>query len=152
AAKYELDENVEALAETVGHINRITSDLQDQLMKARMLPIETVFNRFPRVVRDLAQKIGKEVELELVGGETELDHSVMVAIGDQLLHILRTSTDHGVEAPDDRVKLGKPRAGAVKVSARHEENHIVIDIEDDGKGIDVERVKKKAIEAGILTQ
>lgn len=146
------DPNIDALAETVSHIARITSDLQDQIMKARMMPIETVFNRFPRVVRDLAQKLGKDVKLELVGGETELDRSVIEVIGDPLLHILRNSIDHGLEDPADRIKAGKPAQGTVVVSARHQENHIVIEIVDDGKGIDVERVKRKAVETGFMTQ
>ncbi len=152
ASKYDYDENIEALAETVGHIARITSDLQDQIMKARMLPIETVFNRFPRMVRDLSQKIGKDIKLELVGGETELDRSVIEVIGDPLMHILRNSVDHGVELPEDRVKAGKPAQGHVVVSARHQENHIVIEITDDGKGIDVERVKAKAVQTGVITK
>jgi len=152
ASKYEYDENIEALGETVGHITRITADLQDQIMKARMLPIETVFNRFPRMVRDLAQKIGKEIKLDLVGGESELDRSVIEVIGDPLLHILRNSIDHGIESPDDREKLGKPRSGRVVVSARHQENHIVIEIEDDGRGIDHERVRQKAIQSGLVTK
>lgn len=151
AAKYDNEENVEALAETVSHIARITSDLQDQIMKARMLPIETVFNRFPRMVRDLANKVGKEIQLDLEGGDTELDRSVIEAIGDPLLHILRNSVDHGIEPPEDRVKAGKPQTGRILVSARHQENHIVIDIEDDGRGIDVARVKQKAIENGLVS-
>jgi two-component system chemotaxis sensor kinase CheA len=151
AAKFELDENVEALAETVGHISRITSDLQDILLKARMLPIETVFNRLPRAVRDLAQRMGKEVNLELVGGETELDRSVIEVLGDPLLHILRNSVDHGIEAPDDRERAGKPRRGTVTVSARHQEGHIIVEIADDGRGIDVKRVKAKAVERGLLS-
>jgi len=151
AAKYELDENVEGLAETVGHISRITADLQDQIMKARMLPIETVLNRFPRMVRDLAQKINKEINLQLEGGETELDRSVIEVIGDPLLHILRNSIDHGIEAPADREAAGKTPAGNVTVRARHQENHIVIEIEDDGRGIDVERVKAKAVSNGLIT-
>lgn len=152
ASKYDYDENIEALAETVGHIARITGDLQDQIMKARMLPIETVFNRFPRMVRDLAQKFGKDIKLELEGGETELDRSVIEVIGDPLMHILRNSVDHGVELPEERVKAGKPAQGRVVVSARHQENHIVIEITDDGKGIDVERVKAKAVQTGVITK
>lgn len=152
ASKYEYDENIEALGETVGHITRITADLQDQIMKARMLPIETVFNRFPRMVRDLAQKVGKEINLELLGGETELDRSVIEVIGDPLLHILRNSIDHGIELPEDRKKAGKPVEGKVKVSARHQENHIVIDIEDDGRGIDHERIREKAIQSGFVSK
>lgn len=152
AAKYEYDENIEALGETVGHITRITADLQDQIMKARMLPIETVFNRFPRMVRDLAQKVGKEINLELTGGETELDRSVIEVIGDPLLHILRNSIDHGIELPEDREKAGKPRAGNVTVTARHQENHIVIEIVDDGRGIDHIRVRDKAVQNGLISK
>lgn len=151
AAKYELDSSVEALAETVGHISRITSDLQDQLMKARMLPIETVFNRFPRMVRDLAHKIGKEVKLDLFGGETELDRSVIEVIGDPLIHILRNAVDHGIESSEQRKKLGKPEEGRITVSARHQENHIVIEIEDDGGGIDWQKVRSKAVNNGLIT-
>jgi two-component system, chemotaxis family, sensor kinase CheA len=145
------DTQVEDLSETVSHIARITSDLQDQIMKARMLPIETVFNRFPRVVRDLAQKLNKDIKLDLIGGETELDRSVIEVIGDPLLHILRNSIDHGIEMPEDREKAGKTRQGVVVVSARHQENHIVIEITDDGKGIDLDRVKNKAVEAGLVS-
>jgi two-component system, chemotaxis family, sensor kinase CheA len=152
AAKYEYDENIEALGETVGHITRITADLQDQIMKARMLPIETVFNRFPRMVRDLAQKVGKEINLELTGGETELDRSVIEVIGDPLLHILRNSIDHGIELPEEREKAGKPRTGNVTVSARHQENHIVIEIVDDGRGIDHARVRDKAVQSGFISK
>lgn len=149
AKKYN-DQHVDDLELTVSHIARITSDLQDQIMKARMMPIETVFNRFPRVVRDLAKKLGKEVHLELLGGDTELDRSVIEIIGDPLLHILRNSIDHGLEMPDERVKIGKPKQGRVVVSAKHQENHIVIEIIDDGKGIDVQRIKQKAIEIGSV--
>lgn len=152
SSKYDYDENIEALGETVGHITRITSDLQDQIMKARMLPIETVFNRFPRMVRDIAQKLGKEIRLELSGGETELDRSVIEVIGDPLLHILRNSVDHGIERPDAREAAGKPRQGVIHVSAKHQENHIVIEIEDDGAGIAVDKVKAKALASGLLTQ
>ncbi|GAB4117796.1 MAG: chemotaxis protein CheA [Fimbriimonadaceae bacterium] len=146
------DPNIDALEETVSHIARITSDLQDQIMKARMMPIETVFNRFPRVVRDLANKLGKDVKLELVGGETELDRSVIEVIGDPLLHILRNSVDHGLEDPDTREQVGKPRQGRVLVKACHQDNHIVIEISDDGRGIDAERIRKKAVEKGLLTK
>lgn len=151
ASKYDYDENIEALAETVGHITRITGDLQDQIMKARMLPIETVFNRFPRMVRDIAQKLGKEIRLDLTGGDTELDRSVIEVIGDPLLHILRNSVDHGIEMPEAREAAGKPRQGVIHVSAKHQENHIVIEIEDDGAGIAVEKVKAKALASGILS-
>lgn len=149
AGKYTLDKNLEALAETTGHLARIAADLQDGLMKTRMMPIETVFNRFPRMVRDLAHKLGKEVELELRGGETELDRSVLEVIGDPLIHILRNSIDHGLELPEARGD--KPRQGRVVLTARHQENHIVIEIEDDGRGIDAERLKAKAVANGTLS-
>lgn len=151
AAKYN-DAHIEALAETVGHIARITGDLQDQIMKARMMPIETVFNRFPRVVRDLAQKLGKEVKLDLVGGETELDRSVIEVIGDPLLHIIRNSLDHGLESAEERELVGKPRQGNIVVGARHQENHIIIEIVDDGRGIDVARIREKAVERGLVAR
>jgi two-component system chemotaxis sensor kinase CheA len=151
SARYE-DNSIDALAETVGHIARITSDLQDQIMKARMMPIETVFNRFPRVIRDLAQKLGKDVDLVLQGGETELDRSVIEVIGDPLLHILRNSIDHGLEMPDGRIAAGKNRQGRIVVSAKHQENHIVIEITDDGRGIDANRIRNKAVENGLLSR
>ncbi len=148
---YEFNELVESLNETAAHIGRITDELQEEIMKARMLPIDNVFNRFPRMVRDLAQKLGKEIQFNLEGKETELDRSVIEVIGDPLLHMLRNSVDHGIEMPDDREKAGKPRAGIVRLRAWHEENHIVIEIQDDGKGMDPERLRAKAVEKGLLT-
>lgn len=143
---------IEALNETVSHIGRISTDLQDQIMKARMLPIEVVFNRLPRVVRDLAHKLDKDINLVLEGGNTELDRSVIEVIGDPLLHLIRNSLDHGIELPDQREASGKPRTGTVTVKASHQENHMVIEIKDDGRGIDPNRLKAKAIETGRLTQ
>lgn len=143
---------IEALNETVSHIGRISTDLQDQIMKARMLPIEVVFNRLPRVVRDLAHKLDKDINLALEGGNTELDRSVIEVIGDPLLHLIRNSLDHGIELPDQREASGKPRTGTVTVKASHQENHMVIEIKDDGRGIDPNRLKAKAVETGRLTQ
>lgn len=144
--------SIDALNETVSHIGRITTDLQDQIMKARMLPIEVVFNRLPRVVRDLAHKLDKDIDLVLEGGSTELDRSVIEVIGDPLLHLIRNSLDHGIELPDQREASGKPRKGTVMVKASHQENHIVIEIRDDGRGIDPNRLRTKAVETGRLTQ
>lgn len=144
--------SIEALDETVAHIARITTDLQDQIMKARMLPIEVVFNRLPRVARDLAHKLDKDINLVLEGGDTELDRSVIEVIGDPILHLIRNSIDHGVELPDVREANGKPRQGRVVVSASHQENHIVIQISDDGRGIDPHQMKAKAVEKGKMTQ
>ena len=121
-------------------------------MKARMLPIEHVFNRFPRMVRDLAQRFGKEVRLVMEGQETELDRSVIEIISDPLIHMLRNSVDHGIEPPDERERIGKPRQGTVRLSARHEENYILIEIEDDGKGMDAAHLREVAVRKGVLSR
>ena len=141
----------ENLSETAAHIGRITDELQEEIMKARMLPVDNVFSRFPRMVRDLAQKLEKEVNFVIEGKETELDRSVIEVIGDPLIHMLRNSVDHGVEQPADRTAAGKPAAGTVWLRARHEENHIVIEIEDDGGGIDPEKLRANAVKKGVLT-
>ena len=141
----------ENLNETAAHIGRITDELQEEIMKARMLPIDNVFSRFPRMVRDLSQKLGKEVNFVVEGKETELDRSVIEVIGDPLIHMLRNSVDHGVEMPADRITAGKAAAGTVWLRARHEENHIVIEIEDDGGGIDPEKLRANAVKKGVLT-
>jgi two-component system chemotaxis sensor kinase CheA len=141
---------VSALNDRIRHLSRITGSLQEHVMKARMQPIETIFNRLPRTIRDLAQKTGKEIKLEIVGAETELDRSVIEAIGDPLLHILRNCADHGIEQPEARELAGKPRCGVIRLAARHEDHHIVIEIQDDGRGIDVGRVKEKAVASGRL--
>lgn len=143
---------IEHLHETSAHIGRITDALQEEIMKARMLPIDSAFNRFPRMVRDITQKLGKEVELVIEWRETELDRSVIESISDPLIHMLRNSVDHGIETPLDRIQAGKPRMGTVWVRARHQESHVVIEMEDDGKGIDPERLKAKALQMGILSQ
>ncbi len=139
------------LNETTLHLGRITDELQAEVMKSRMLPIGTVFSRFPRVVRDLAARQSKRVELVVEGQETELDRSVIEVIGDPLVHLLRNAIDHGVEAPADRRARGKPETARVRLAAEAVENSIVIIVEDDGAGIDAERVRQKAIERGTLT-
>jgi two-component system chemotaxis sensor kinase CheA len=121
-------------------------------MKSRMLPIENVFNRLPRVVRDVAAKRGKQVEFVMDGTETELDRSVIEEIGDPLLHLIRNAVDHGIEEPEERLAMGKPAAGCLKLSARHADSFILISIEDDGRGINLEAVKRKAVERGVVTQ
>lgn len=151
-ARFQHDELVDSLLETAGHIGRITDELQEHIMKARMLPIEHVFNRFPRMIRDLAQKFGKEVRLVMEGQETELDRSVIEIISDPLIHMLRNSVDHGIEPPDQRESLGKPRQGTIRLSAHHEENHILIEIEDDGNGMDPAHLREAAVRKGILTR
>ncbi|MGI9951234.1 chemotaxis protein CheA [Moorellaceae bacterium AZ2] len=145
------EELVEMLEEISLHIGRITSDLQEEIMKARMFPIDQVFNRFPRMVRDLAQKAGKEINFIVEGRETELDRTVIEEIGDPLIHLLRNAIDHGIEEPGERVRLGKPRYGTIALKAFHQENQIVIIVEDDGRGMDAEQLKRRAVERGLLS-
>jgi two-component system, chemotaxis family, sensor kinase CheA len=140
------------LQQTALHIGRITDELQEQVMKSRMLPIESVFNRLPRVVRDVASKQGKQIDFIVEGKDTELDRSVIEEIGDPLLHLIRNGVDHGIETPDERLAAGKPAIGRLKLSAQHADSFIVIRLEDDGKGVNVEAVKRKAVERGVVTQ
>ncbi|MEN6348065.1 MAG: chemotaxis protein CheA [Syntrophomonas sp.] len=139
------------LNETIEQIDRISTDLQSVVMKVRMVPVEQVFNRFPRMVRDLAKELNKEVEFLMEGKETELDRTVIDEIGDPLVHLLRNSIDHGIESPQERLKAGKPQKGTVMLRARHEGNNVYIEVEDDGAGINVKRVLEKAVEKGMLT-
>jgi two-component system chemotaxis sensor kinase CheA len=150
-AKLGVDELVETLEEVTVHVGRITGDLQEEIMKARMFPIEQVFNRFPRMVRDLSQKAGKEIEFIVEGRETELDRTVIEEIGDPLIHLLRNAIDHGIESPEERLKKGKPAQGTVHLKAFHQENQIVIIVEDDGRGMDAALIRQKAVEQGIIT-
>lgn len=145
-------EIVSQLNEATHRIARITTELQDEIMKTRLLPIDGVFQRMPRMVRDVCQKIGKEVDFQISGGETELDRSLLDVLADPIIHLLRNSVDHGIEMPDERLKAGKSRVGLVELSASHQENHIVIEIKDDGKGIDPEKIKEAALRKGVITQ
>ncbi|TWJ33517.1 chemotaxis protein CheA [Geobacter argillaceus] len=133
-------------------LNFVTSEVQMQVLKIRMIPVEKVFKKFPRIVRNLARELGKEVELHLLGEETELDRSVVDEIGDPLTHLIRNAMDHGVEMPEERAAAGKSRCGTIVLSAAHEGNQIVISIKDDGKGIDPDKVAAKAVEKGLVTQ
>jgi two-component system chemotaxis sensor kinase CheA len=139
------------LNETVEQINRITTDLQSVVQTVRMVPIESVFNRFPRMVRDLVKELGKEVNLIMEGKETELDRTVIDEIGDPMVHLLRNSLDHGIELPKDRIAAGKDPVGTVKLSAHHEGNNVVITVEDDGKGINVNAIREKAVRKEVAT-
>jgi len=132
------------------HLSRVTTDLGEEVMKVRMLPVSTVFDTFPRLVRDLAREKGKEVDLQVEGGETELDRKVLEEIKDPLMHILRNAVDHGIENPDGREKVGKPRTGTITLSAFQKGNNIVIEVSDDGAGINVDKVKKAALKAGVI--
>src|SRR5664279_3986106 len=118
------------------NLTRSSQALQAMVMQVRMIPVDIVFMRFPRLVRDLSSKLGKEVELQLVGRDTELDRTVVDALGDPLVHLVRNAMDHGVEHPDDRVAAGKPRIGTVEIAARHAGGSVVIEVKDAGSGID----------------
>ena len=152
AEKHGGDEVVSELNRTSTHIGRLTTELQEAINKARMFPIDNVFKRFPRMVRDVAQKQGKEVELIIEGEDTELDRSVSEEIGDPLIHLLRNAIGHGIESPAERAKAGKPTRGTVRLSAFHQENYIVIQVADDGRGIDPEAIKASAVRKGIVTE
>jgi two-component system chemotaxis sensor kinase CheA len=140
------------LTETLEQMDRVTTDLQTVVMKVRMVPVGQVFNRFPRMVRDLAKELGKELNLTIEGEETELDRTVIDEIGDPIMHLLRNSLDHGLEHPDEREAKGKPRIGEVGLIARHEGNNVVIMVTDDGKGIDADVIRRKAIEKGMISE
>ncbi|NPV92029.1 MAG: chemotaxis protein CheA [Firmicutes bacterium] len=145
-------QNLFELNETVEQFARISTDLQNVVMKVRMVPVEQVFNRFPRMVRDLAKDLGKEINFVMEGKETELDRTVIDEIGDPLVHLLRNSIDHGIEMPEVRESNGKPREGTVKLIARHEGNSVVIEVIDDGRGIDVEKNRKRGLELGWISE
>ncbi|NRR24033.1 chemotaxis protein CheA [Brevibacillus sp. MS2.2] len=138
------------LQETVEHMSRISGDLQNIILTMRMVPVEQVFNRFPRMIRDLQKDLNKKVNLEIIGAETELDRTVIDEIGDPLNHLLRNSLDHGIESPADRKKAGKPEEGKIELRAFHSGNHVFIEVKDDGAGINKDKVLKKALERGIV--
>ncbi|WP_056934007.1 chemotaxis protein CheW [Thermococcus barophilus] len=139
------------LSETLSTLSRLLTELQDEIMEMRLTPVAEVFNKFPRMVRELARKMGKEVELIIEGADIEVDRTILDKLGDVLVHLLRNAVDHGIEPPEEREKLGKPRTGRVELIARREKSHVEIIVKDDGRGIDPEKVKKKAIEKGLIT-
>jgi two-component system, chemotaxis family, sensor kinase CheA len=143
---------IKEMDEAIGMVDRSVSDLQNLMMNIRMIPLNQIFNRLPRVVRDVAQYDGKEVDFTIEGGETELDRSVMDGLNDPLLHLIRNAVNHGIESPEVREKAGKPRKGFVKLSAHRDRDNVIIELIDDGGGINIEKVKKKAVEKGMVTQ
>ncbi|MBM3274977.1 MAG: chemotaxis protein CheA, partial [Candidatus Sericytochromatia bacterium] len=147
AGQYQIEE----ISDVIRHVGSVIADIHAVVMKLRMMPVERVFSRFPRMVRDLGRELGKEVQLLIEGQETELDRLMIDEIADPLLHLLRNSVDHGLETPDERELMGKPRLGTVNLRARHEGNHVIIEVQDDGKGMDPERIKRKAVEKGLLS-
>jgi two-component system chemotaxis sensor kinase CheA len=150
--RYEGEEFLEELTQVVSIVSIVTTDLQIAVMKTRMLPVGKVFNKFPRMIRDLSRELNKKIELVIEGEDTELDKSIVEEIGDPLVHIIRNSCDHGIESPEERVAKGKPETGTVELKAYNEGNHIVIQINDDGKGLDPNMLKQKALEKGIITE
>ena len=150
--RYEGEKFLEELNQVVSSLSLVTTDIQLAVMKTRMLPIAKVFNKFPRMIRDLSRDLGKQIDLEISGEETELDKSIVEEIGDPLVHIIRNSCDHGIEDPETRKAIGKPEKGLVQLKAYNEGNHIVVEIVDDGKGLDADMLKSKSIEKGIITE
>ncbi|HZF70409.1 hybrid sensor histidine kinase/response regulator [Sulfuricurvum sp.] len=150
--RYEGEAFLEELNQVVSIVSLVTTDLQIAVMKTRMLPIGKVFNKFPRMIRDLSRELNKKIELEITGEETELDKSIVEEIGDPLVHIIRNSCDHGIETPEVRLASGKEETGTIHLKAYHEGNHIVIQIVDDGKGLDADMLKSKSIEKGVITE
>ncbi len=144
-------EAIEELNEAIAGMSRSVSDLQEVVMKLRMQPVKRIFSKFPRIVRDLAKKVGKKINLELEGEDTEIDRSILNQLEDPLIHLVRNSIDHGIEPPEERVAKGKSEAGTIILSALQEGDRIIVSIEDDGRGINAQKVKKKAIEKGLIT-
>lgn len=142
---------VDRLAETVTHLGRITDQLQEEVMSIRMLPVASVFHKFPRMVRDMAQKTGKQIDLVIHGEDTELDRSMLEEINDPLIHLVRNSVDHGIEMPEERIAAGKPPRGTITLTARHEQGRILLTVSDDGRGIDPDKLRKAAVQKGLLS-
>ncbi|MNW44340.1 Chemotaxis protein CheA [compost metagenome] len=149
--KFGADDLVEELSVISDHLTRTIGELQEEVMKVRMLPLDNLFSRFPRMIRDLSRSLGKEIELVIEGKETELDRTLIDQIGDPLIHLIRNAIDHGIESPEARIAAGKPSKGTVHIKAAHEDNQVVISIEDDGAGIDADRIREAAVAKGLMT-
>ena len=150
--RYEGEKFLEELNQVVSSVSLVTTDLQIAVMKTRMLPVAKVFNKFPRMIRDLSRELNKTIELKVTGEDTELDKSIVEEIGDPLVHIIRNSCDHGIEEGEARILKGKSSGGTIELKAYHEGNNIVIEIVDDGKGLDPDMLKAKSLEKGIITE
>jgi len=146
------DYDIPELKEAVAIMDKSITSLQDEIMRIRMVKVERVFSKFPRMVRDLARKLGKKVEFIMEGLDTELDRTVLDEMSDPLVHLVRNAVDHGIETPEERKAAGKRETGRIKLTAWREKNNIIIELEDDGRGIDVEKIRQKAIERGIISQ
>jgi len=146
-----LNNNFDRISETITHLARITDQIQEEVMHIRMLPISSAFGKFPRMVRDMSQKIGKPIDVVIRGEETEMDRSMIEEINDPLIHLVRNSVDHGIESPEDRLAAGKPERGTITLTARHEQGRIILTVEDDGRGIDGEKLRKSAVQKGLIS-
>ena len=144
--------NIVELNDALESTGRSMTELQNEIMTIRMVPISRIFNRFPRMIRDYCRDTGKKIKFTVEGGETELDRAILDDITDPLVHLIRNSMDHGIELPEDRISVGKAEEGYIKLSARRERDDVIVEVEDDGVGIDIEDVRKKAVEKGILSQ
>ncbi|MBY0116187.1 chemotaxis protein CheA [Paenibacillus xylanexedens] len=151
-ARKESSTLIQSISGVSDHMGRVIKELQEGVMKTRMLPIDQLFSRFPRLVRDLSQKLGKDLELVIQGGETELDRMIIEELSDPLIHLIRNSADHGIESAEVRAENGKPFKGRITLTSFHEENHVVIRYSDDGKGIDGEKIKASALGKGIISE
>ncbi len=147
-----LGSNNSQLNDHIEYLESVTTNLHESVMKVRMVPIESVVTKFPRMIRDLSKKLNKPIELYMTGEETELDRTVVDEIGDPLMHLLRNSADHGIESPEERANRGKPEVGSIYLDAYQDGNNVVIEVKDDGNGIDVDAVRKKAVERGVMTE
>lgn len=148
----EISEVINYMEEAEAELDRITDDMQNIIMSLRMIPISNVFNKFPRVVRDLARRVNKEINLEISGGDTEIDKKIIEEIQDPITHLVRNAIDHGIETSEERLRLGKPKIGTVKLAAYQEGSNIVIEISDDGKGIDKDKIREKALKMGLISE
>jgi two-component system chemotaxis sensor kinase CheA len=146
-----LNGSIDQLSESVTHLGRITDQLQEEVMRIRMLPVGSVFNKFPRMVRDMSQKVGKLIDVIIQGEETEMDRSMIEEINDPMIHLIRNSVDHGIELPQDRIAAGKPERGTITLTARHEQGRIILTVEDDGGGIDARKLRASAVQKGLIT-
>jgi two-component system chemotaxis sensor kinase CheA len=151
AAETGVNGHLERLFETITHLGRITDQLQEEVMSIRMLPLGSVFNKFPRMVHDISGRIGKIVEVIIQGEETEMDRSMIDEIYDPLIHLIRNSVDHGIESPQDRLAAGKPECGKLTLTARHEQGRIILTVEDDGRGVDREKLRRSAVQKGMIS-
>ncbi|MGB9891858.1 ATP-binding protein [Thermodesulfovibrio yellowstonii] len=149
---YEIPQLSKEMKSQYSVVNRIAEEMQDAIMQVRMIPVATVFQRFPRLVRDISKKLGKQVKLLIEGEDTEADKNVIEALGDPLIHLVRNSLDHGIETPEERINKGKPEIATITLRAKHEADRVIIQIEDDGKGIDPQKIKRKAYESGLISE